>query len=139
MPPRKTIIRAEKISTKSPAKTLKSSAESTALPAARQAPEAIQPKAPQSHALNNGEARKARFAFHAPTARDVFVAGSFNEWNPRATPLQRGADGSWSTELPLTPGCYEYRFVVDGQWMDDPTSPRSVSNNFGGTNCIVEI
>lgn len=74
------------------------------------------------------------------TAREVLVAGSFNDWQPRATLMmtkQRG--GKWSTELLLKPGQYEYRFVVDGQWQDDPMAARFVANSFGELNCVVEV
>jgi len=50
---------------------------------------------------------------------------------------QRG--GKWSVELLLKPGHYEYRFVVDGQWQDDPMAGRFVANSFGGLNCVVEV
>jgi 1,4-alpha-glucan branching enzyme len=76
--------------------------------------------------------------FH-PDATEVFVAGSFNGWDPSATPLQPQGDGRWAVELILKRGKYEYRFLVDGQWMDDPLSPAYVSNPFGGLNCILAV
>ncbi len=33
---------------------------------------------------------------------EVFVAGTFNGWNPKATPMRRDAKGDWSVELDLT-------------------------------------
>ena len=76
--------------------------------------------------------------FH-PGATAVFVAGSFNGWDPSATPLQPQVDGRWAVELILKRGKYEYRFLVDGQWTDDPLSPAYVSNPFGGLNCILAV
>jgi 1,4-alpha-glucan branching enzyme len=76
--------------------------------------------------------------FH-PAATEVFVAGSFNGWDPSATPLQPRGDGRWAVELLLNRGNYEYRFLVDGQWTDDPLSPAYVSNPFGGLNCILAV
>jgi len=60
-------------------------------------------------------ARWVRFESVAPEARAVFVAGSFNEWNPSATPMMRLRDRKWVKELWLSAGCYESLFVVDGQ------------------------
>jgi 1,4-alpha-glucan branching enzyme len=57
-----------------------------------------------------------------PTAQEVCVAGSFNDWHPSVTPMIRLDDGTWAKELALAPGRYEYRFVVDGQWVDDPAA-----------------
>jgi len=70
----------------------------------------------------------------APNARSVFVAGNFNGWDPRHTPFRREAGGVWHAFLPLSPGRYEYRFVVDGQWQEDPGAGESVPNPHGGRN-----
>jgi len=75
--------------------------------------------------------------FYAPEAQAVFVAGSFNDWHPSAMPLQKQSDGRWVVELMIEPGRHEYRFVVDGQWTDDPLSSAYVSNPFGGLNCVL--
>jgi hypothetical protein len=32
---------------------------------------------------------------------------------------------------PLPSGRYEYRFVVDGQWTDDPAAGETVMNPYG--------
>jgi hypothetical protein len=88
---------------------------------------------------SNPEAREVKFEHFNPAANLVSVAGSFNNWQPRATPMARERGGKWSTALLLQPGHYEYRFVVDGQWQNDPMARRFVANPFGGLNCIVEV
>jgi 1,4-alpha-glucan branching enzyme len=85
------------------------------------------------------EARGASFEYFNPTAREVLVAGSFNDWQPAATPMSNQRGGKWSTELLLKPGRYEYRLVVDGRWQDDPMAARFVANPFGGLNCVIEV
>jgi metallo-beta-lactamase class B len=52
----------------------------------------------------------------APTDT-VFVAGSFNSWNPHspAYALQRNADGTRQLELPAGLGALEYKFTL-GSW-----------------------
>ena len=77
--------------------------------------------------------------FYAPEAQAVFVAGSFNDWHPSAMPLQKQSDGRWVVELMIESGRHEYRFVVDGQWTDDPLSSAYVSNPFGGLNCVLVV
>jgi len=74
-----------------------------------------------------------------PKAREVFIAGSFNDWQLAATPLRSVGDGNWIAELALPPGRYEYRFVVDGQWVDDPAASATVPNPFGGLNAVLEV
>ena len=74
-----------------------------------------------------------------PTAQAVAIAGSFNDWHPSATPLIALGEGRWRKELTLPPGRYEYRLVVDGQWVDDPAAKETVPNSFGGVNAALEI
>ncbi len=83
--------------------------------------------------------KKVTFKFFEPDARSVYVAGSFNDWDPSATPLKKGSDGTWKGTKTLSPGSYEYRFVVDGDWRDDPTCTDRRTNEFGGENCVVKI
>lgn len=75
----------------------------------------------------------------APDARDVKVAGNFNGWHPDATPLKKSGVGEWAIQLKLRPGKYEYRFVVDGKWCDDPHASLRGANPFGGFNSILEV
>jgi 1,4-alpha-glucan branching enzyme len=92
--------------------------------------------------------RKARteFSCHAPHAGFVCVAGTFNGWDPAATPLTRRADGSWAVTLDLPPGRYEFKFVADGRWCCEPGGeepgpgcPGCVPNPFGTMNRVVEV
>lgn len=80
-----------------------------------------------------------RFTLHCPGEHSVFVAGSFNHWCPDCTRLESAGDGSWSVELPLAPGRHEYRFVVDGEWVDDPDAAEVTPSPFGGVNAVVVI
>lgn len=95
---------------------------------------AMMPGAP-----GEGELRPATLVCRAPGAREVFVAGDFNGWQPQATPLARQPDGGWTVTLPLPPGPHEYRFVIDGRWEEDPGAARSVPNPFGGCNSVLEV
>lgn len=62
------------------------------------------------------------FRLDAPQAREVFLAGEMTDWDTGRLPMQRGADGAWQRCLPLAAGQWVYKFVVDGQWMADPTA-----------------
>jgi len=79
------------------------------------------------------------FTCRAPQAHAVAVAGSFNEWDPRRTPLEREEEGLWRVRLPLSPGRYEYRFVVDGQWQEDAAAREFAPNPFGGRNAVLVV
>jgi 1,4-alpha-glucan branching enzyme len=66
---------------------------------------------------------RVTFDWCFPTAKSVFMAGTFNDWNPTATPLRHCGNGRWMLDIELKPGRYEYRFVVDDLWADDPSIP----------------
>ncbi len=83
--------------------------------------------------------RRVRLRFRAPEAKMVCVAGTFNDWQAGATPLQAEGDGSWSVELELEPGSYEYRYVVDSCWVCDPNAAATVANPFGGKNGLFRV
>lgn len=73
-----------------------------------------------------------------PTAKKVYLAGTFNQWDPVEKKMSKSKDGSFRAKMKLTPGKYEYKFIVDGDWVDDPEADKSV-NEFGTTNSVVEI
>lgn len=80
-----------------------------------------------------------RFEVTAPGAREVFLAGTFNDWKYGATPMTRAEEGRWIIQLTLHPGVYEYRFVIDGEWKLDPNNMESVPNPFGESNSLLII
>ena len=80
-----------------------------------------------------------RFEFTSPTAASVSVAGTFNHWQPEAKSLHPEGGGRWFKETVLLPGTYEYRLVVDGQWMADPLAVETVPNPFGGRNSVLKV
>ena len=80
--------------------------------------------------------RRVTFKLFAPEAQEVLLSGSFNDWSYDATPLKKEPSGVWKTLVSLSPGTYEYRFIVDGQWRDDPECPLRVENPFGAENCV---
>jgi 1,4-alpha-glucan branching enzyme len=95
--------------------------------------------APQTEARSARSARKpVRFTLARPGASSVCLAGSFNNWKP-ATKLNRTGDGEWSVDVDLPPGSHEYRFVVDGQWIEDPRASAHNSNPYGGRNSVVNV
>jgi 1,4-alpha-glucan branching enzyme len=78
------------------------------------------------------------FKLSANEAKSVAVAGSFNQWSTKKTPLRKEGE-CWTTTLKLPRGRYEYRFVVDGQWVSDPNAKESVANPFGGSNSVLGL
>lgn len=85
------------------------------------------------------EKQEIIFTFFAPEAHAVHVAGEFNNWSSDATPLENTGYGEWVTRLPLRSGQYEYRFVVDGRWFEDPESAQRVANPHEGFNSVLTV
>lgn len=80
------------------------------------------------------------FIANAPGASEVCVAGDFNNWQPQATPLQRnGREDCFHALLPLRPGRYCYRYVIDGSWQHDRGNNYVEANPFGELNSVVEV
>jgi 1,4-alpha-glucan branching enzyme len=80
-----------------------------------------------------------RLEYTNPTAARVWVAGSFNDWRPEATPMVALGDGRWRKDLTLPPGVYEYRIVADGEWMADPLPRETNPNPYGGLNSVLKV
>jgi 1,4-alpha-glucan branching enzyme len=83
--------------------------------------------------------KAVKFIYFAPHATSVSVAGSFNEWSKDALRLTGDRAGQWTGSVTLNAGTYEYRFLVDGQWADDPQATKTVVNAFGEKNAVLEV
>lgn len=78
------------------------------------------------------------FAVEAPGARRVQLAGDFNGWAVADGEMQRSGR-VWWTVLPLPPGRYQYRYVVDGRWEADPSNPDVEASPYGDFNSVVTV
>lgn len=85
------------------------------------------------------EPAPARFEFEHSTAKSVYLAGSFNDWNPTATAMIPDGQGRWVKELALPAGTHEYLFVVDGEWVEDSRAAESVPNPYNRNNSVLRV
>lgn len=72
------------------------------------------------------------------TVSTATVAGEFNGWDSGRNPMERGEDGVFRASLPMAPGAYTYKFVVDGDWIADPSNPVQDTSGFGNSVLVVE-
>ncbi len=79
------------------------------------------------------------FVCHAPDAKKVFLAGSFNNWNKEALPMKKNKRGQWKATIKLLPGRYEYKFFADGSWVMDKYCAEVVSDDKGSVNCAIDV
>lgn len=85
--------------------------------------------------------RIVQFMLTAPAASRVALAGDFNGWDPRATPLARDTrDGRWAVTLALAPGRHRYAYVVDDtQWVRDPAAMPAEPNELTPPRSVVVV
>ena len=85
-------------------------------------------------------ARSVLFEIRAEPGSQVFVAGTFNSWDPTANPLKENPDsGHFKSTLRLPAGTHEYKFVVNGVWSADPKCHAWVPNGIGSLNSVLHV
>jgi len=89
------------------------------------------------------ETREVVIHFQDDRANDVRIAGDFNGWVPdkgvRSLIDARQGTRVWTKILQLAPGRYQYRYVVDGEWREDPANPERAEGHVGGPNSILVV
>jgi len=87
--------------------------------------------------------REVVIRYRDPAASDVRIAGDFNGWVPdkgvRSLIESEGQTRVWTKILQLPPGTYQYRYVVDGEWREDPENPEVVSSALGGRSSVLVV
>jgi len=79
------------------------------------------------------------FSLFAPEARQVGVAGTFNNWNPASHQLKKDPEGIWRGSFLIAPGVHQYRFLKDGCWVNDAQAQGQTPNPFGTMNVILNV
>jgi hypothetical protein len=80
-----------------------------------------------------------RFSIEAPAAKSVQLVADFTDWEKCPLDLIVSGSGVWSGIVPLEPGVYAYRFIVDGQWCDDPRATQRIPNPYGSENALLAV
>lgn len=92
-----------------------------------------------SRSLSSNGSREVEFSYESPAAREVYLAGDFNDWSFNGLPMVRDEKGVWRVRVRLSSGRHEYRFIVDGEWRNDPHASGVVPNEYGSCNCLLEV
>jgi hypothetical protein len=80
------------------------------------------------------------FAYAAGSpVEGVQVAGDFNGWDASAQPLKSVGGGVFEAKVRLPPGEHQYKFVVAGNWVEDPAAEQQTPNGFGTRNSVVQV
>ena len=95
--------------------------------------------APAPVASPRNLSNKRTFHYRAPSAQSVMLVGDFTHWQQEPISLQSLGNGLWRAEVTLPPGAHHYRFLVDGEWQDDPECIMRVPNVFGSQDCVCKV
>lgn len=80
-----------------------------------------------------------KFLYRDSRAQRVCVTGSFNEWSPHAHCMKRESD-VWSITVLLSPGRYQYLFLIDDKVRKkDPGALLAQYNGFGEENSVLVV
>jgi hypothetical protein len=71
-------------------------------------------------------------------ADNVVLSGSFNRWDEHLYKMKK-TDNGWKLTLQLVPDNYQYRFIVDGNWIEDPNNSYKIENEFNEYNSVIDI
>jgi 1,4-alpha-glucan branching enzyme len=88
---------------------------------------------------NRRAEKNVTFQFITDPGKDVFIAGTFNAWQPGKTRLTENSAGEYSVTLQLPGGRHEYKFVVDDVWHTDPLNPETIPNDCGSMNSVIVV
>ena len=83
--------------------------------------------------------KKVTFSIDSIGAKEVILMGDFNNWNPKKHPMRQDGNGVWNKDVILSPGSYEYKFLVDGNWKQDPKNHQTRLNCFGTYNNVLNL
>jgi Glycogen recognition site of AMP-activated protein kinase len=101
------------------------------------------PEARRTSGIPAESRREVVVRFRDPRASDVRIAGDFNGWVPdkgvRSLIESEGPTRVWTKILQLPPGRYQYRYVVDGEWREDPDNPETAGGSVGGRNSVLVV
>jgi 1,4-alpha-glucan branching enzyme len=83
--------------------------------------------------------RRVTFLMNLSDAEEVILMGDFNNWDPKKHLMKKDRKGMWVKAVIIPPGKYEYKFLVDGQWKEDPQNDQTCPNCFGTYNNVFNL
>jgi 1,4-alpha-glucan branching enzyme len=86
----------------------------------------------------DSKAKKTTFSLEIPDAKKVFLVGEFNNWDKKKHPMKK-MKGLWKLSLPLKSGEYKFKYLVDGNWYNDPVAHKYSTSPFGGDDSVVVV
>lgn len=88
---------------------------------------------------NQNRFKKIRFILENSKADRVILTGDFTGWNKNGMKMRKYRNGIWKASLELNSGRYEYKFIVDDQWIIDPNNQNITDSSVGTQNSVIEV
>jgi chromosome partitioning protein len=79
------------------------------------------------------------FVCVALEAKQVYLTGDFNDWDPVSHPMKRQPDGAWLLQVQLSHGHHHYRFLVDGKPVLDPRAQGIARDHQGAKVSLIAV
>jgi 1,4-alpha-glucan branching enzyme len=86
--------------------------------------------------LKNG---KVKFVWRNAVADRVFLVGDFNRWDERSHPMRKTKGRNFELEVKIPPGRYQFKYLVDGIWWNDPDAEEYVDNFWGSEDSVIQV
>jgi 1,4-alpha-glucan branching enzyme len=96
------------------------------------------PGSPAGGSAAETPAKLVHFELMAEPGSKVFLAGTFNDWDPTQIELAE-SNGVYSASVLVPVGRHEYKFVINGVWTADPRCPEWVPNALGTLNSVLTV
>lgn len=90
-------------------------------------------------AITINKKRRLVFSLKAPLAKEVILMADFNKWDRKIHPMKQDKDGIWNKIVMIPSGRYEYKFLVDNEWWNDPNNPETCYNMHGTLNSVINV
>jgi 1,4-alpha-glucan branching enzyme len=91
--------------------------------------------------VETSKGRVARVTFSLPNslwADSIYLVGDFNNWDNASHPLSRGRNEVWTITVDLELNReYQFRYLKDGEWMNDNQADAYAQNPYGSDNFVV--
>ena len=84
---------------------------------------------------------KVTFSIPAKDASKASVVGSFNNWSAKKMPLKKLKNGTFKATVDLESGSsYEFKYIVDGVFINDETADAYAWNDYAGSeNSVLNL
>lgn len=82
--------------------------------------------------------KKVNFSLSGVKARKVFVVGDFNNWDRTQHAMKKEKNG-WKLSMKVPAGEHKFKYLADGNWMNDSAAHKYVGNPYGGEDSVVVV